>query len=139
VTTPMGCLRKPERGPHRAAVALAALAFLVLGTGPTVGDVGGCGRTATELDEARFGRARKVVDCQRCRDCSLFAMRCTRACDATSPNDVAFPATCRPLLHDGEVCLHALLVASCGDYTMYVDDDAPAVPSECEFCREERR
>ena len=49
--------------------------------------------------------------------------------------DVFIPQTCRPLLHDGEVCLRALNAASCSDYATFVDDDAPALPSECEFCR----
>ena len=54
---------------RRGTLALVAVLFLALGTGPTVGDVGGCGRTATELDEAAFGHGRKVVDCRRCGDC----------------------------------------------------------------------
>ncbi len=121
--------------PRRTLVVGAAL-FLVFGTGPTVGDVGGCGRTATELDEAAFGHGRKVVDCRRCTACGLATARCARACDGKAPADSVFPTTCRPLRHDGEVCLDALLAASCGDYATYVDDGAPVVPSECEFCRE---
>ena len=121
---------------RKSTLALSAAFFLVFGTGPTVGDVGGCGRTATELDEAAFGHGRKVVDCRRCTACGFGTARCTRACDAKAPNDAVFPATCRPLRHDGEACLDALLAASCSDYATYVDDTAPAVPSECEFCRE---
>jgi hypothetical protein len=115
---------------------VTALVFLVFGTGPAVGDVGGCGKTATELDEGAFRHGRKVVDCRRCTDCGLTTSRCARACDANDPGDVAFPPTCRPLYHDGEVCLRALLASSCSDYAAYVDDGAPAVPSECAFCRE---
>jgi hypothetical protein len=33
------------------------------------------------------------------------------------------------------VCLRALEAASCGTFATYVDDLAPAVPSECDFCR----
>ena len=115
---------------------LTALVFLVFGTGPSVGDVGACGKTATDLDEAAFRHGRKVVDCRRCQDCGLTTARCTRACDPNDRSDVAFPPTCRPLYHDGEVCLRALLAASCSDYAGYVDDGAPEVPSECAFCRE---
>ena len=120
----------------RRTLALTAVVFAVWGSGPTVGDVGGCGRAATDLDEGAFAHARKVLDCQRCSDCGLSTARCTRACDPKAPSDVAFPATCHPLLHDGEVCVRALQAASCGDYATYVDDLAPAVPSECDFCRE---
>ena len=116
-------------------LVLCSLLFLVFGTGPTVGDVGGCGKTATELDEGRFAGGRKTVDCQRCKDCALRSERCTRACDPKAASDVSFPSTCRPLLHDGEACLRALLAASCSDYATYVDDLAPAVPSECDFCQ----
>jgi hypothetical protein len=121
---------------NRRTSILTALVFLVLGTGPTVGDVGACGKTATDLDEGAFRHGRKVVDCRRCNDCGLTAARCTRACDPNDPGDVAFPSTCRPLYHDGEVCLRALLAASCSDYAGYVDDGTPEVPSECAFCRE---
>lgn len=113
----------------------AAAIFLALGTGPTVGDVGGCGRTAAELDESRFANGRKNMDCRRCSECRLDMPRCARACDRSKPPDSFFPPTCHPLVHDGEVCLRALLVASCADYASYVDDLSPAVPSECTFCR----
>jgi len=124
---------------RRRTLVLTALLFLVFGTGPTVGDVGGCGKTATELDEGAFRRARKIVDCRRCGACGLSTPRCARACDEKDPGDVAFPSTCRPLYHDGEVCLNALVAARCSDYARYVDDAAPEVPSECAFCREAAR
>jgi hypothetical protein len=120
----------------RRSIALTAIVFVVFGTGPTVGDVGACGKTATELDEASFRHGRKVVDCRRCTACDLATPRCARACDEKDPGDVAFPSTCRPVFHDGEACLRALLAASCSDYARYVDDAAPEVPSECAFCRE---
>jgi hypothetical protein len=120
----------------RRTLGIAALAFLVLGTGPTVGDVGGCGRTATDLDLDRFAQARKTLDCSRCTECGLRSTRCAHACDDKAPSDVVIPSTCRPLLHDGQVCLRALESASCNDYALYMDDDAPATPSECEFCQE---
>jgi hypothetical protein len=48
--------------------------------------------------------------------------------------NVAFDPDCFPLVHDGEVCLNALRAASCNDYANYVDDLAPTVPTECNFC-----
>ncbi len=124
---------------RRSTLGVVAALALVLGTGPTVGDVGACGRTATELDEAAFANGRRIADCRRCKDCGLATARCQRSCDPSSPPDAVFPTTCRPLRHDGEVCLNALLAASCPDYATYVDDVAPAVPTECEFCREGAR
>ena len=119
---------------RRAETASLAVVALVLVAAPTVGDVGGCGRTATDLDFAIFAHARKIVDCNRCRECGLSTDHCTRACDAAKPSDVTFPPTCHPVLHDGEVCIRALKAASCTDYASYVDDAAPSVPSECDFC-----
>jgi hypothetical protein len=31
--------------------------------------------------------------------------------------------------------LRALAAASCDTYATYVDDDAPATPTECDFCQ----
>jgi hypothetical protein len=117
---------------------LGALAFVavVFCAAPTVGDVGGCGREATALDEAQFSRARKIADCRRCAECALTPARCARACDPKQPGDAVFPATCHPLRHDGEVCLDALLAASCSDYASYVADEAPLTPPECDFCHD---
>jgi hypothetical protein len=120
---------------RRAEIALAAVVALALFPAPTVGDVGGCGKTATPLDPAVYAHARKSVDCQRCGDCGLATDRCKRACDPAQPSDVVVPSTCHPLWHDGEVCIRALKAASCGDYASFVDDVAPSVPSECDFCR----
>ena len=71
----------------RRTLAIGAVLFLALGTGPTVGNVGGCGRTATELNEAAFANARKTVDCRRCGDCGLSTARCQRACDPQAVPD----------------------------------------------------
>jgi hypothetical protein len=120
----------------RARVHVLVVAVLgVLSMAPTVGDVGGCGREASYLDVAAFARARKLEDCERCRECGIDNARCARACDPKVPSDVNIPSTCKPLLHDGEVCLRALQAASCGDYARYVDDESPSSPSECTFCR----
>jgi hypothetical protein len=102
---------------------------------PTVGDVGGCGRQATELDGEDFAYARKEEDCERCEECAITTERCRRACDESRLPDVALPSTCRPVRRDGEVCLRALRAASCETFASYVDDVAPRTPSECEFCR----
>lgn len=112
---------------------LAVLAALCMA--PTAGDVGGCGREATELDADDYAHARKEEDCERCRACGIATARCTRACDPNAAPDIDLPPTCRPLRHDGEVCLRAIHAASCEKLATYVDDRAPATPSECEFCR----
>jgi hypothetical protein len=102
---------------------------------PTAGDVGGCGTEPTALDGAAFELARKDQDCAKCTECALGTARCHRSCDPASPPDTNLPSSCRPLKHDGEVCLRALAVASCHAYATYVDDQAPATPPECEFCK----
>lgn len=114
---------------------LVVVLLAVLCMAPTVGDVGGCGREATELDADDMAVARKDEDCERCRECRLSSERCRRACDPNALPDVDLPATCRPVRHDGEVCLRALHAASCDTYASYVDDVAPATPTECQFCR----
>jgi hypothetical protein len=102
---------------------------------PTAGDIGGCGTEPTALDPTAFALARKDQDCERCQDCGLATPRCTRSCDPSLPPDTSLPSTCLALEHDGEVCLRALHAASCTAYATYVDD-APATPSECDFCKE---
>ncbi len=128
-----GHVRTP---PRRVELAFAATLALVFGAAPTVGDVGGCGTTATPLDSARFARARKSVDCTRCTKCGLSNARCRQACAPDVVAYVTFPSTCQPLLHDGEVCIRALEAASCRDFAPFVDDVAPTTPTECGFCRE---
>ena len=115
------------------SLVVAVLGVLVMA--PTAGDTGACGRTATELERDRYTNARKIEDCQRCGECGLDTARCLRACDPKAPPEIVLPPTCRPLYHDGEVCLRALAAAGCDTFATYVDDDAPANPSECDFCR----
>lgn len=119
---------------RRAEIGLAGLLAIVFGTAPTIGDVGSCGRAATDLDERAFAQARKEFDCDRCTACNLATQRCRSACDPKVPSDVGWPATCDPLEHDGEVCLRSLQAASCAEYARFVDDAAPTVPGECDFC-----
>ena len=114
------------------ALAFVSVAFLMA---PTPGDTGGCGVTAETLDVNQFGESRKIVDCQRCTECNITTMRCKNACIATIAPDVAFPATCEPLREDGLICLRALSASSCDDYARFMDDTAPEVPTECQFCR----
>lgn len=121
------------KGPSRISVVVVGV-LGVLAMAPTVGDTGGCGRTATDLDRGRYANGRKLQDCERCEECSITNARCLRACDPKQPPEIVLPVTCQPLYHDGEVCLRALAASSCDDFATYVDDDAPVTPSECEFC-----
>lgn len=120
---------------RRAALALVALTVLA---GPTVGDIGGCGQRVEELDSSKFFAQKKVVDCSQCSRCGFATASCEAAC-GDAFEDPGFPEDCFPLAHDGEVCLNALQAASCGDYAAFVDDLAPTVPTECNFCPLDRR
>ena len=120
---------------HRTQVVLAAVALLFC-TAPTPGDIGGCGQRPAELDPEIFFLSKAAIDCQRCDECSLGTKACTVACDSQSTYPKSFPERCLPLVHDGEVCLRALLNASCGDYGAYMSDDSPTAPTECNFCPE---
>jgi hypothetical protein len=122
----------PRRRVSRRELAAAGAVAIVFGAAPTVGDVGACGRRATDLDMQVFATARKATDCRRCADCGLTTRTCTSACGVSST--VGWPPTCHPLTEDGDVCIRALMAASCGDYASFVDDVAPTVPSECDFC-----
>jgi hypothetical protein len=121
--------------PTRFEIALVAAAAALFCMAPTAGDVGGCGKTAVELEEGDYNYTRKIVDCDKCRTCELATARCTRACDGPIDGYVRFPETCRPLRHDGDVCIRALRAAPCDAYARYVADEEPETPSECDFCR----
>lgn len=125
-----------RRQPTRQGVAIGFVVGVlgVLCMAPTPGDVGGCGTTVTELNVDNYAYARKQIDCDRCNECSLHTTRCVHACDPNAPPDTSLPTTCRPLEHDGEVCVRALHYASCSDYATYVTD-TPSIPSECDFCK----
>jgi len=105
---------------------------IVLGMGPTVGDIGSCGQAPDLLDARTFFDIKAGLDCERCDECGLRTRPCDRACK--EPPVTAFPSGCRPLVHDGEVCLRALIHASCDDYGSYMSSTAPTAPSECQFC-----
>lgn len=101
---------------------------------PVPGDIGACGQTIALLSAEVFFASKKRVDCTRCSECGIDSSLCRDACSDGPPEREEFPENCAPLVHDGEVCLRALLAASCGDYEPYVDDADPQVPSECNFC-----
>jgi hypothetical protein len=123
--------RKPLR---RRDLGFVAAVALVLGAGPTVGDIGSCSDTATLLDIKTFEAERKELDCDRCRQCGFMTDYCAQACNPTLPSGVVIPSTCFPLTHDGQVCLDALEAASCAAYASFVADVDPTTPTECEFC-----
>jgi hypothetical protein len=122
-----------RRGSSRGRT-LATVVVILLCAAPVPGDVGSCGQPIQRLDANRFFGAKKLVDCRRCTECSIPSASCGRACDAEGTVSGSFPAGCVPLVHDGEVCLRALLYASCDDYSGYMDDANPQVPTECNFC-----
>ena len=109
------------------------IALAILSAAPTAGDIGSCGQKIVALDLGKFSLKKEIVDCTRCTDCNLGTKTCIVACDKKH-DQVPFPDGCVPLVHDGEVCIHALQVASCGDYVGYVSDQAPSIPTECNFC-----
>jgi hypothetical protein len=120
---------------RRRELVLLGLVSLAFAAAPTAGDIGGCGAPAEEISEERYVVSRKHTDCRRCTECGLQTQRCVAACDEKAPPDIDLPSSCHPLVHDAQVCLNALVAASCGAFASYVDDDAPSSPPECDFCR----
>lgn len=112
--------------------ALVAIGAIVTAA-PTAGDIGSCGQEAVDLDPLKFFGTKQSIDCERCADCGIESAACDMAC---SPGLVqsAFPPGCYPLVHDGEVCLNALLSASCDEYESFMADGGGSVPTECNFC-----
>jgi hypothetical protein len=119
---------------NRTPVLLGLMTLLLFCAAPTPGDVGGCGQQAEELDPGRFFELKASIDCDRCGECGLSTNTCRAACARTELPSQSFPADCLPLVHDGEVCLRALLFAGCDDYSEYMADRAPRAPTECDFC-----
>lgn len=122
-----------QRGRTKIGFFVLVLLFC---TAPTPGDVGGCGQSPAELDPGTFFASKANVDCQRCDECGLTSVSCKNACQFPDSYPSTFPENCVPLVHDGEVCLRALLHASCDDYASYMRDGSPSVPTECNFCPE---
>ncbi|MET0595116.1 MAG: hypothetical protein ABW133_20620 [Polyangiaceae bacterium] len=118
--------------PRKAVSALTIVVAVVLGMAPTVGDIGSCGQEVDALDAPTFFAMKARLDCTRCGECGLSGQECAAACG--QPRRTSFLPGCHPLVHDGEVCLHALIHASCDDYASYTDETNPTAPSECQFC-----
>ena len=118
--------------PSRASIAFV-MVLALFAAAPTVGDVGSCNAAVEALDAKAFFTRRLAAECARCDDCGLNTRACIRACDARTEVPTSFPAGCHPVVHDGEVCLHAIDALSCGAASDLVSD-APIVPTECDFC-----
>lgn len=125
---------KRWRQPRRLEQAALIIVLATLVAAPTPGDIGGCGQPAQELDPRVFYASKSDIDCKRCGECNLAFTSCDKACDPATQVPTSFPAACHPLVHDGEVCLRALVNASCDDYLRFMDDVAPGSPTECNFC-----
>jgi hypothetical protein len=133
-------MKRARRGPlggaggasSRRVHAWTIVLAVVFGMGPTVGDIGSCNPEVDLLDPPLFFALKARIDCLRCGECTLSGKQCEAACSVSPPT--SFLPGCRPLVHDGEVCLHALLHASCDDYASYTDETRPTAPSECQFC-----
>ena len=123
--------RRLGREPLKVGFCLLILLFC---TAPTPGDVGGCGQKPAELDPGVFFASKANIDCQRCEECNLAQVSCRNVCNFPDTYPTVFAENCVPLVHDGEVCLRALLHASCDDYASYMSDRSPSVPTECNFC-----
>lgn len=124
--------------PGRAGKAALIVGVWLCCAAPVAGDIGSCNQAIEELDAAKFFAEKQRVDCQQCVRCDLETETCDAAC-AGAEVDRSFPSGCYPLAHDGEVCLRALRDANCGEYGLYVDDQAPETPTECAFCPFEQR
>ncbi len=124
---------RPRTRPRRAWLRVATALLAILCAAPTAGDIGSCGQKPVALDLTKFTRDKEIIDCSRCEECQLTTQACKKACDKKL-DVVPFPTGCVPLVHDGEVCLDALLAASCADYARYVSDASPTIPTECDYC-----
>jgi len=125
---------KAQAHTPKLQLTLVAAVCLLFLAAPTPGDIGGCGQSPQLLDAQTFFANKLNVDCRRCNECSLSFLSCKNACDPNTPISTSFPDQCYPLVHDGEVCLRALVNASCSDYSTYMNDLSPEAPSECNFC-----
>lgn len=126
-------MTRPSTPPTAGEIArLAAIALLFLAA-PVAGDIGSCNQSPDPLDPNKFSESKQAIDCQRCTDCDIRTEACTAAC-ASKAVSISFPTNCVPLVHDGEVCLDALLAASCSDYRSYVANVGATIPTECDFC-----
>jgi len=142
--TGLGRSPRAATAPRHRSSALArvgtALWVLLWCAAPVPGDIGGCAEPAAPLDAALFFEEKWRIDCERCVACGLETLRCRAACgEGESVELPAFVEGCLPLSQDGEVCLRALEADDCDAYRGYMDDARPSLPTECDFCPEERR
>jgi hypothetical protein len=124
--------RKRFRDGLWARLALSAIALMFCAA-PVPGDVGGCGQAPSALDRQQFFESKRALDCVRCSECDVLSKRCEQACSAEPPAE-ELPPGCDPLEHDGDVCLRALLDASCEEYRTFLRDTGAETPTECNFC-----
>jgi hypothetical protein len=124
----------PRRKLRRVEVLRLLAAVVLFCAAPTAGDIGSCNQPEQTLDPNAFFEEKKQIDCEQCTACGLTTQLCKRACSTEPPTPDTFPHHCLPLVHDGEVCIDALAVASCSDYAFYVADQGATTPSECDFC-----
>jgi hypothetical protein len=122
-------------GAGHVALRLAVVTAAMLGgVGALPGDIGGCGQGGDALEARQFFARKRAIECQRCAACGLESEACEGACEAESATTESFPEGCVPLVHDGEVCLRALESARCRSFATFVADQAPRMPTECDFC-----
>lgn len=124
---------KARRAVSTADRFRAAVLLLFFAAAPVAGDIGSCGQTAEDLDPLKFFARKGGIDLTRCNDCGFETVTCQNL-RAGKLETTSFPDNCYPLVHDGEVCLDALMAASCDEYESYVADEGRTVPGECNFC-----
>jgi len=117
-----------------ATTQWTAIGVALLCLAPAAGNIGSCGQEAVALDARKFLELKATIDCSQCTECAISSAACSAACEGAVPADATFPDGCLPLVHDGEVCLDALIAASCDDYGRYTADQGATIPTECNFC-----
>jgi hypothetical protein len=118
----------------RPGTVLRLAAVLIFFTAaPTAGDIGSCGQAPDDLDPVKFFTVKQQLDCDKCNSCAIDSNACKLACDP-GLHQTAFPPDCYPVVHDGEVCLNALQTSGCNDYSLFMSDGQPTIPTECNFC-----
>jgi hypothetical protein len=123
----------PWRPVRVGDVVKLAVVLLFFVAAPTAGDIGSCGQPSDDLDPTTFFEEKQQTDCTRCMQCDLTSMTCQRACEPALVTSM-FAQGCIPAVHDGEVCIDALMAASCSQYAQYTADVGSTIPTECDFC-----
>lgn len=128
-----GALPHEKKRVGAGTIVRLAAVVLFFTAAPTVGEIGSCGQPPDEMDPVKFYTEKERIDCEKCIACEIVTDACARACEPELDLD-DFPKGCRPLVHDGEVCLGALEASGCDAYRYYMSDGAPTIPTECNFC-----